>query len=247
MGGRRSAGKWVALAVLLVLVIACIVLLKYVFVVRNVVVQGETDTSDQEIMRIASIGFGTSIFELDSREIEENINGTGTLCMEEVVIHYPDTVELYVRTRSKDAMLLHMGKIQILDESGVVVESLSEVPASDLVYVSGLHVVDCRIGEQLRANSGQMEAYCAVMRALSAHGAKMYASEIHLSDPEEIRLITRNGITVLLGNRENMLDKVAWMKSAVSDLENRGEGGGTLDVRSANKADYSRSGPDDAA
>ena len=61
-----------------------------------------------------------------------------------------------------------------------------------------------------------------------------------MSDVDNLRLITRTGIQVDLGDAENMDNKIAWMKGAVSDLERRGEGGGTLDVRSGSKADYTR-------
>lgn len=233
-----------ALMVLMVLLIASAVLFKYVFVVRNVVILGDVEASDEELVRLAKVEFGASVFSLDTEAMERNLNATGTMYLQQVQLRYPDTLELSVAMRSRDAMLLHMGKIQILDENGFLVESLSEVPDMDLVYVSGVHVTYCETGQQLRANDGQIEAYVAVMQALNGHGAKMYASEIHLSDPEDIRLITRNGITVLLGDKENMQDKVAWMKSAVADLERRGEGGGSLDVRSATKADYNQSDPE---
>lgn len=242
--GRGKNRKYIlALAILLVLVGACAILLRYVFVVRNVIVQGDVDASDEEITRIASIQFGSSIFSVDPQSIENNVNATGLWRLDQVRLRYPDTVELTVGKRDRSAMLLHMGKIQVLDEQGYLVESLSEVPATDLIYISGLNVMQCRTGEQLRTDSGQIEAYCALMQALNAQGAAMYASEINLSDPQDIRLITRNGITVLFGDAEEMMDKVAWMKSAVADLESRGEGGGTLDVRSATKADYSRNSP----
>ena len=242
--GRGKNRKYIlALAILLVLVGACALLLRYVFVVRNVIVQGDVDASDEEITRIASIQFGSSIFSVDPQAIESNVNATGLWRLDQVQLRYPDTVELTVGKRDRSAMLLHMGRIQVLDEQGCVVESLSEVPATDLIYLSGLNVMQCRTGEQLRTDAGQIEAYCAVMQELNAQGAAMYASEIQLSDPQDLRLITRNGITVLFGDAENMMDTVAWMKSAVADLESRGEGGGTLDVRSATKADYSRSSP----
>ena len=61
-----------------------------------------------------------------------------------------------------------------------------------------------------------------------------------MSDVENLRIITRTGIRVELGDAENMGNKIAWMKGAVADLERRGESGGTLDVRSGSKADYTR-------
>ena len=66
-------------------------------------------------------------------------------------------------------------------------------------------------------------AYEMVGRA--AHewiGAGMFLSLIHI-----------------LGNSENMNNKIIWMAGTLKDLEARGETSGTLDVSSGNKADYS--------
>lgn len=242
MKKRRRRLRGVVLAVLLAEALLCAVLLRYVFVVRDVRVEGNVSVSDEDVMRIARIDFGSSILRVRAEDVVRRINATGTLCVEELRVRYPDAVEIRVRERERSAMLLHMGEIRILDETGCVVESVDGVPDTDLIYVSGMRVSDFVMGEPMRAADGQMDAYRAVMGALEAQGAGVYVSELDLSDPEELKLITRTGVTVELGGPENMENKVAWMKGAVADLEGRGEGGGTLDVRSGSKADYRRTG-----
>ena len=59
-----------------------------------------------------------------------------------------------------------------------------------------------------------------------------------MSDTADLRIVTRTGMTVRLGNFDNMDNKIAWMAGALADLENRGETGGQLDVSSGTKADY---------
>ena len=78
----------------------------------------------------------------------------------------------------------------------------------------------------------------ATVEALKAHGAMAYASEINVEDVDDLRIITRTGITVLLGSADNMGDKIAWMAGALADLEARGEVHGSLDVSSGTKADF---------
>lgn len=236
---HRRRRLWIIPLVLALVVLIGVLLLRFVFVVRNVEVQGISDAvSPESVVRTARVGFGTSVFSIDEDSIRRRIDSTGNLKLEGVDIRYPHTVRISVRERSRAAMVLHMGKIRVLDEDAYVIESVDEVPDMDLIYVSGLSIQNYETGEQLRADSEQIAAYCAAVQAIKEHAAGVYVSELMLENPDEITIITRTGITVELGDASNMSDKIAWMKSAVADLEGRGESGGTLDVRSGTKADY---------
>lgn len=238
MRRKRKIGKF-ALILLLIAALIAALLLRFVFIVRNVDVVGAAGSfSEEAVVRAASIGFGKSIFRVNAQNVAKGINALGGLSCEDVRLQYPDTIRISVRTRNRTAMTLHLGKIHVLDENGYVVESLAQVPDEDLLYVSGMRVQGANVGEAIRADSAQLNAYCAVMQALRAHSAQIYVSELRLDDPENLFMITRTGVNVRLGNAENLSNKIAWMKSAAADLEQRGEYGGALDVSSGTKADY---------
>lgn len=244
MRRRRRNRKWIIPVILLMLVISCGLLLRFVFVVRGVEVTGNSGAvSKESVVRFARLGFGTSILKVDREEIEDRINASGSIKFVDMSIRYPDTVCLEVKVRNREAMMLHMGKIRILDAEAYVMRIMDEVPDLDLVYVSGMNAMSCERGQQIRADEEKIQAYCAVIEALNRHGADIYVSELKLDDVQNMQIITRTGITVNLGNVNKISDKVAWMKSAVADLEYRGEHGGLLDVSSGNKADYSLSAP----
>lgn len=240
MAGRRGKRIWVCIFVLILLALLALWLLRSVFVVRSVEVTGDAQVSSDEIVRAARVRFGSSMLLVDEEELRREMNATGAYRLDRVEKQYPSTLVLEVHARSRAAMLLHMGKIRILDETGCLMESVNDVPDTDLVYVSGMRVTSLEIGEPMRAAEGQAQAYCAAMCALLNQGASLYVSELDVSDVENLRIITRTGIRVELGDAENMENKIAWMKGAVADLERRGESGGTLDVRSGSKADYTR-------
>ena len=227
------------LIAILALALVCALLLKFVFVVRDVDVGGNPGSmSAESVIRAARLNFGASIFGVDGEKVAENIGATGVLRCEDVQLQYPDTVLLTVQARTRAAMALHLGKIHVLDETGCVITSLDDVPGENLVYISGLRVQGCTAGKVIQADADQLKAYCEVMQALLSAGAEAYVSEMNLDNPADIRIITRTGITVELGGSENARNKIAWMQGAVSDLEARGQAGGVLDVRSGTKADY---------
>ena len=237
---RRRSRKWIAPVILLALVIVCGLLLRFVFVVRDVEVSGYSGVvSKDSVVRAARLGFGSSILKVNRAEIEDRINATGNIKFVDMSIRYPDTVCLEVEARSREAMMLHMGKIRILDAEACVMKVLSEVPDMDLIYVSGMNALNCEMGMQVQADEERVQGYCAVVQALNRHNADIYVSELKLDDPANMQIITRTGITVDLGDAQRMVDKIAWMKSTVADLEQRGEKGGVLDVSSGSKADYS--------
>lgn len=241
MGRRRRKKKSIlpALIVLLVLVLVCAVLWKFVFIVRNVDVSGNGNTlSTEEVIRAARVNFGASIFGVDTDKIAENINGTGVVRADGIIVEYPDSLKISVAPRKSVAMVLHLGRIHVLDENGCEIASMNDVPDEDLIYISGMRVSGCGAGKPIQADGDQLEAYCAVMQAILSNAATPYVSELNLENTMDIRIITRTGIRVELGDWQNARDKIAWMKSAVNDLENRGQMNGTLDVRSGNKADY---------
>lgn len=238
MKKRRGSCLPAVLLALVLLAAVTFVLLRFVFVVRKVEVSGSVNISSEEVIRKAHIAFGESIFNIDEVEICRAINATGDICCEGVERDYPNTLILRVRQRKAAAMAFHGGKLVILDESGCAMQSLENAPDSDLVFASDFDVTSYTIGEVVSADERQLKDFCAVVQAVRRQGAAAYVSELKLTNENDLRIITRRGIEVKLGNGDNMDSKIAWLKSAAADLENRGQSGGILDVSSGTKADY---------
>lgn len=239
MRQRRRSLAWLLVLTLLLLAVAALVLLKYVFVVRNVQINGMRDVSDADLIRAAHIEFGSSILRIDEAGIQRGVNSLGTVRLDGIARVYPGTLILTVSERQPRAMLLYQGGIRLLDSECCVISNVDAVPDLGLVYINGMTVSGCATGVPVQAGPGQTEACCVIMQALLDNNAFDYITDINVSDVRSLSLITRTGITVKLGNADNMAGKIAWMRSTVADLQVRNEGGGTLDVSSGTKADYS--------
>lgn len=227
-----------AVAVIAVLAVVGVLLYNWVFVVRNVVIEGMVTVADEEIIRAAHIDMGGSIRSVDPEALKRNLESGGRLALDGVKVKYPNTVILSVRERTRDAMVLNGGRMLILDSDGYVIEVLASVPENAPVYVTGLDGTAYRVGGRITAPEEQLEAMKIVLDALRSQYAAEYVSELNVSDSMALWATSRTGIRVELGDSSEMDSKVLWLRSVVADLESKGETKGTLDVSSGSKADY---------
>ena len=237
---RRISKRTIALilALLVLLAIAAGLLWLKLFVVRNVVIEGATDISQEEIIRATKIVFGGSIAKVDAENLRANLESTGVYSLDDVTVRYPNTVVLSVRQRTRDATVLNGGQYLVMDSDGYVIETSATLPEDGGVYVYGLGATAYRVGGRITAPEDRLLAMKRALDALREQNAMEYISDLDLSDTAQLWMTTRTGLRVNLGGTENMYDKILWMRAAVSDLEARGEIRGTLDVSSGERADY---------
>ena len=239
MKRKKRQSPWPLVAAIVVLGVALWLLLaNVVLVVRGVQVEGAGDIPVNEVIHLSEIRLGGSMRRVDSEQVRLAVESDGRLAFVDLEKRYPNLILLKVRPRSHDAVVLQGGKVLVLDSEGFVAQVLDRMPEAQMPYISGLRASYYVLGRQLDTADGRVIAMAAVLDALKARGAMQYASEISVEDIGDLRIITRTGMTVLLGNSDNMSDKIAWMVGAVADLEARGERGGKLDVVSGTKADY---------
>lgn len=234
---RMQALPWVA-AIAALLAILALLLVNAVFVVRDVRVEGAGEIPESDVRRLSGIRLGTRIGSVDEERVRLDVESDGRVAFVGLKRVLPSRVVLTVRPRTMDAVILQGGKLLVLDSDAYVVAITDRVPDSGAVYVTGIKPSHYALGRQLDTADGRCGCMKAVLEALKKHGATGYAAELSVADTANLKLITRTGITVLLGDSGNMENKIAWMAGALADLEARGETTGQLDVSSGTKADY---------
>jgi len=235
---KRKKSAAGAIIFLIMAAVIAFLMLKTVFVVRSVAVTDESPIGQDAIIRASGIEFGSPLTEVDAVAVENGINALGKVKFEGMKRVLPGEIRIQVSERKGAGMVLHMGKILVLDAEGYAVEERDAVPDSDLVYVSDMGVVKSEIGKAVEGDLKRIEAYRRIMEAVERHNAGGMISEISLAELNKIRIFTRSGTAVYIGSTEKINDKIAWMKAVSADLDLRGESGGSLDVSSAVRADY---------
>ena len=241
MAGRKRNSRQGLIFVVLIVALGIaiwLLLVNCVFVVREVDVEGNTTLSAEDVIRLSKVKLGARLNAVDVDYIHSSVESDGRLAFEGLEKKYPNRLILKVRERTQDAMALQAGKVLVLDADGYVVRIEGQLPDLSVPYVTGLRVTDYALGRRVNAEEERLNAMKAVLEALKAKNATAYVSELNVEDVRTLRIVTRTGITVTLGDTQNMENKIVWMAGALADLESRGEISGNLDVSSGNKADF---------
>ena len=240
VGRKRNSRQGLIFVVLIVAlgIAVWLLLVNCVFVVREVDVEGNATLPAEDVIRLSNVKLGARLDAVDVDYIRSSVESDGRLAFEGLEKKYPNRLILRVRERTQDAMALQAGKVLVLDADGYVVRIEGQLPDLNVPYVTGLGITDYALGRRVNAGEERLNAMKVVLEALKAKNAAAYVSELNVEDVRTLRIVTRTGITVTLGDTQNMENKIVWMAGALSDLESRGEISGNLDVSSGNKADF---------
>ncbi|MBR6766578.1 MAG: FtsQ-type POTRA domain-containing protein [Clostridia bacterium] len=239
---RKTTPRTLAALILLIAILAIaipVILNQWVFVVRNVVVNGSGNVPAEEVIRLSKIDMGGKLRKIDVEQIARHVESDGRFAFESLEVHYPNTVVLNVRMRTHDALTLQGSKIVVMDSDGYVISVHDQVPLENVPYVTNLKISAYTIGRQIDAAADRIAGMKAIVEAIKSVNVARYVSEVNVLDPNHLEIISRTGIYVKLGDASNMENKITWMAAALADLESKGQTSGTLDVASGTKADFS--------
>ncbi|MCI5955543.1 MAG: cell division protein FtsQ/DivIB [Clostridiales bacterium] len=237
---RRTHGFFKFLALLTVLTIALIVGQETLFRLETVYVIGNEEKTPQQIVAASGLVRGRNMISIEEEDVAEAIGKDHTIIFKGMQKEYPNTIYLYIEERKTVAAMQWLGILYTLDPEGIVMkeESGSDIPAG-LPLITGFRVNNINVGQQLMVRSAkQLEAYRVILEELQLQMYQSQISEINLSNPENIYLVTVEGVTVRLGNASYMQAKIGAVRTDMAYLRQLGKTSGILDVTTPEDAKY---------
>ena len=227
---RTGLVTWV-LTFVLILAVAVLVnesLLR----IRAVGVVGNQRFTWDQIIDAAGLRGGVTYFTLNEKKIADSINSNRYLVFEGMEKHFPDSVTLYIRERQPRANVQVMGITYVMDEEGMVLEQLGNVqPNNGLITVTGFQTREIRVGQIIVPSMGdQMTAFEELIREVILQDYTDQVSELNLSNPDSLYLITSDGYTAHLGDLTDMRAKIGTVRAVVQKLREMGRRGGMLEA-----------------
>lgn len=230
---KRQAGVFFKLlGILVLLTVLLIVLQETVFRLESVYVIGNETHTPQQVAAASGLVKGRNIFTIDETEVARSMAKDFTLVFKGMQIEYPNTIYLYVEERHAVSVMRWLGNQYELDKNGLVMSESSNMnPKEGMPMITGFRVSNAHQGQQLSVRSAkQMEAYTSIMSELALQVYTDQVTEINLSDPENLILITADGITVRMGDADYMRAKIGAVRTYMGYLRQLGKNTGSLDV-----------------
>lgn len=237
---RRNSGFFRFLIFLCILTVAVVVAQETLFRLETVYVIGNEQKSPQQIVTVSGLVRGRNMLGIEEEEVAKAFAKDHTLIFKGMQKEYPGTIYLYIEERKIAASMQYLGMLYTLDSQGLVMEEKnSAVPPQGLPVVTGFKANSVTVGQTIAVrNVEQLQAYQSIMYEMAQQLCSDEFSEINLSDPENLYLVTIEGVTVRAGDASNMRAKIGAVRTAMSYLRQLGKEGGTLDVTKPAEAKY---------
>jgi len=227
---RRTFGT--LLFLLGALIAALVVLQSSIFRLETVYVVGNQNKSPQEITAASGLVKGLNMFAINENEIRASLKADHTIEFLGIKKQYPNTVYLYVTERVPISIFRKDGIQYTLDASGLVMEESNSLTLPEgMPLITGFQVVNLLVGQPLGLKmEKQMNAYVSIMAELELQLYRNQILELDLTDPDNLYLMTIDGITVRFGNSQYAMAKVGAMRTDIAYIRQLGKHSGLLDV-----------------
>jgi cell division septal protein FtsQ len=193
---------------------------------------GNGSISAEHITALSGLVKGDNLFTVNEDKIRENLERDHWIVLSHCFKRYPNEVYLIVNERKIVATLQYLGIEYTLDIDGMVLEEYSDMNyPGEVPAVYGFKVSSAIVGELLSVrDEAQLIAYASIVSELTIQQYAERIVSINVSDPEQLTLFTKDGITVQLGSSEYMRAKIGAMRTDIAYLQQLGETSGVLDV-----------------
>lgn len=229
---RKTEGFFKFLAVLTALTVALVIVQERFFRLQYVYVIGNEKKTSQQIAAVSGLVKGRNMLGIEEEDIAKAMSKDHTIIFKGMQKEYPGVIYLYIEERDVAAAMQWLGVLYLLDDEGMVMEQRTDSTLPEgLPVVTGLKAGNIYVGQKLSLRSAtQLEAYQSIIDELEMQLYADQVSEINLSDAENIYLITREGVTVRLGDSSQMESKIGSVRTAMAYLRQLGSFSGVLDV-----------------
>lgn len=231
---------------LLIVLITCVAALGllllgyFVFLLDTVAVDGNETYSDAGIVELSGFHAGTHLLLCDLNKAKAGIEANPYLKVLSIRRELPRTIRISVEERKEVAALAGQGYDVIIDKEGYVLSIGAGSDLSGLLRVTGMSQLGFHVNQKLGANSDfQTQTLLSMIEQLMTFDLLKDVAELDLSNPLNVCLYTRDGITVTFGQPDDLPGKLAWMRDVLPSLQAGGITGGTLDVSAKGGPIYS--------
>ncbi len=230
-------------AFLAILAVALVVVMKTCFRLEAVCVIGHKTYSAQKIINLSGLTYEQNLFAISEEEIAANLQKDHTIILKDVQVKIPNMIYLQIEERYPVAILEWGGVHYLVDKDWLVMKVYSESESlPQLPMIKGVEAFDVSKGQFVPVKSKQqMTAYDLLIDELYMQHYEEQIKEIRLRDPENIYLVTRDGLNVQLGKAEDLERKLRAMRTVIAYLRALDKNTGLLDVNVPTEVKFSPS------
>lgn len=240
MAGNGTRKGFLMFLILLICFAAIVFIGTEVFQVENIIVTCSGELDESAIINTSGISYGDNIFQINREQVRRRIEGTAPFpVVEGISIKLPDEVHIVVEERVPVAVVPYLSSHILVDSSGFIMDIMKQTKEPSYPVVEGISISRLTKGSTLEVaqdGSYKKKVLIRMLESLEQWEVLHMIETMLLDNPDDIILITRDGIQIKLGQAVELDRKLSWLKSdAYTEVLQREETG-SFDVSVPGKA-----------
>jgi cell division septal protein FtsQ len=178
------------------------------FSIKEVLVEGNQDLSQEDVLLITKLNKGKSIFQANPGKVRENLLRNPLIAVAKITIQLPNRVLIEIAERRPLCLLSYRDNLLVVGEDAMVIRVKDENEPIKLPVVTGIQLNRIQCGD--RITSSQLKTAVEILQ-YADDGLREFLSEIDLAN---YRLYLdlpnwRHTLQVELGDGEQIEEKIA--------------------------------------
>jgi cell division protein FtsQ len=239
---RAKAAFCVLLA--LIMIAGAFIAGYFLTTVKTITVSGCERYSESEVADLSGLYTGRCIFLYDLAAAKKKIESDPYLKCVSISRKLPYEISIKVEERKEfGAVATSSDNYCIIDREGYVLDVGRRENIEGLIPIYGLGSMGLTLGSKIDSDRGKLRPY-VVMEILDSVGDRIgEIASIDISNTSSVKLTTKSGLTVMLGDSIDIPAKIERMFSAMKKVDPNKTAGATLYINSVGTTDISYSSP----
>lgn len=175
------------------------------FRVKNIEVTGLKQLKKEQVVALSGLAPGVNIFRADLRQAQSKIALNPMVGDVQITRKLPRTILVNITERKPLAIIPDKGSFIIVGDGGYVLARVKNLSSVNLPMLTGLKTAGANPGKIIADEKIQIALKYLLTMSLNLRAA---VSEINLTDVNNIRIYTIDGVEVRFGDDTRIADKI---------------------------------------
>lgn len=206
------------------------------FVVSDAEVTGNSYLSESEVILMAGVPYGRSIFRVDTRAMERELMRAARIASAHVTRKLPGSIRIEIVERHGAGLIPYAGYFVEVDSEGVALgirTSIEAAGATGMPLIAGIRPTSVTVGQAVQPEE-QVKAGAKVADILMESGL-VEVSDVDVSDPDSVVVHMVGGIKILLGPLDGVRERAKLAAPILSSCAEKGLDVEYIDLRVASR------------
>lgn len=184
----------------------------------QVIVNGSDNVTKDDVIFEGQIKTPINVLQISTADLEEKLKHDIRVDEVQVTRQFPATIEVNITERKAIAIMQGEFTYVFIDKSGRVIQSEVSIKSDTVPMITGKRLGNVLLGDTI-TDKDVLKAL-TFFNSLTSKGQDLF-SELNIGNVSELKVYTREGISVHLGDGRNLKEQAELAENMVNDVRAR--------------------------